>query len=337
MSSEGFTVMFDYYRSWGRVARRAYQEGLNVEIPSSYYAARKILFCGMGGSGIAGLYAHHILKSTGARIASDFANAHRCGPWVDRTTLVFAISFSGNTTETLQCAADAGQRGAKIVFVSRGGAMEDVARERGYVFLRVPEAPAPRAGLPGLLYSVLGALVSMNILNPIEAGVDDSIDMLSNEAREAVDYAEAYSATLYKARGNPLIVATGFSIAPVALRAKNEFAENAKLPSYIGVFPESGHNDIEAWSRLERKTFLAIRSGEPFEEATIDAAIETVRPTTLVEIKARSSKPLVALMWPTWIIGLVSLILADMMGVDAFNIPSITRFKRALKSRVEHA
>jgi len=336
VDAEGFMVMYEYYQNWGSVARRAYKEGLNASIPTNYYMSDKILFCGMGGSGIAGHYADHVLKSIGSRRLSESINGYRLPFWVNRRTLVFAISFSGNTEETLRCAHNALQRGAKVALISRGGMMEDLARERGLLFFRVPEAPAPRAGLPSLLYSILGILANMNVFDPNDAGVEDSITMLSDEVAQALDYSESFAFKLYKSKGKPIIVATGDTLSPVVVRAKNEFAENTKMPVYIGVFPESGHNDIEAWARLEEKAIILVRTGDPAEDAMLDAAVDTIEPEPIIEIKPRSGL-LAGLMWPTWILGLVSLHLANLLGVDAYNIPYISRYKKAFKSRVSHA
>ena len=331
MSEEAYDMMYEYYQEWGRMARRAYIEGLNARIPAQYKMTDKIFFCGMGGSGIAGLYAAHVLEELEADRLTGARTGLRLPRWVGRRTLVFAISFSGNTWETMDCALTAHQRGAKVMLISRGGMMEDIARERSLFFLRVPTAPAPRAGLPALLYSVLGILVNLNMLDPNEAGVDDSIELMIQERAAALEYGETYAATLYKAKSRPLIVASGESLQPVVLRAKNEFAENSKIPVYMGVFPESGHNDIEAWARLEGKTMIVIRTGNPVEDSMLDAAISVVRPRPVLEIRSRSMKPLVKLMWPSWLIGLASLNLANMLGVGVAEIPNIDRYKKAFR------
>jgi glucose/mannose-6-phosphate isomerase len=159
-------MFYSYYLNWHRPARSAYMEGLNMRPPSTYYSTNKILFCGMGGSGIAGMYAAHILEAIGYQGQLKSITGMKLPAWVDRKTLVFAISFSGNTVETLRCAEASLRNDAKVILVSRGGAMEDMAAKRGIPFIRVPEAPAPRAGLPGLLFSILGILTDLGVLEP---------------------------------------------------------------------------------------------------------------------------------------------------------------------------
>ena len=319
-------IFIEYYRRWGREARRAYQLGLNTTLPSTYYQARRVFFCGMGGSGVAGMYAHHVV-SHHAGFVSGFSVGLRVPSWVDRTTLVFAISFSGNTAETIRCMGNAYSRGARVVLVSRGGRFEDIARTRGVPFIRVPEAPAPRAGLPSLLFTVLGVLAGMNIIDPTTVDVEAAIQVLES-TEEAVEAAEEAAAKLYRARNRPLILLTGDSIWPVAIRGKNEFAENAKTPIHVGVVPESGHNDIEAWSRLEEPAMILVRTGSRLEDSLMDAVRDVVQPGTVVEIKPRGLQVLERMMWPTWILGLASIELAQMIGVDPYEISIIDSYKR---------
>ena len=83
-----------------------------------------VLVLGMGGSGIAG----DVLAAVGGPfvpvpivVAKGYAPPSFVGPG----TLCFAVSFSGNTEETLEAAQAAAAAGARMVVVTAGGPREE--------------------------------------------------------------------------------------------------------------------------------------------------------------------------------------------------------------------
>jgi len=87
-----------------------------------------VVVLGMGGSGIAG----DIMAS----VAGPFmpvpvlvAKSYELPAFVGEGTLVFAVSFSGNTEETVEATTEAAVQGAKIVVVS-GALMLDAFSRR---------------------------------------------------------------------------------------------------------------------------------------------------------------------------------------------------------------
>jgi hypothetical protein len=203
-----------------------------------------------------------------------------------------------------------------------------MSRLRVLYFQRVPVAPAPRAGFTGLLYSILGLLVNMNVINPVDMGIQPSIDIMLNSVDSAMDYSEHISSILYKHKDAIPILITGDTISPLVVRAKNELAENSKRPSFMGVFPESGHNDIEAWRNLNKKVVILFRTGDKIEDQLLDAAVESIGADEILDIKARGNALLTRLIWPTWIIGLASVQLGHLLGINPEEIKVISHYKK---------
>src|SRR3989344_6267768 len=79
----------------------------------------KIIVAGMGGSAVGGdllnLYLHAL------KIPIITVRDYKLPNFVDENTLVFVVSYSGNTEETLSAFEDATKRKAKIVAVTSGG------------------------------------------------------------------------------------------------------------------------------------------------------------------------------------------------------------------------
>src|SRR3712207_6857707 len=71
-------------------------------------------------------------------------------PLFPYTTLFrsFAISFSGDTEETVEAVTAAALQGARVVAVTRGGELGHLAESWGVPVVKVPEGiPQPRSGL----------------------------------------------------------------------------------------------------------------------------------------------------------------------------------------------
>ena len=76
--------------------------------------------------------------------------------YVDRHTLAFAVSMTGETEEVLRTAADAAARGAHLVAIGAGGDESSLARlaadrgsNAGAVWRPLGAPGTPRAGLGG--------------------------------------------------------------------------------------------------------------------------------------------------------------------------------------------
>ncbi len=326
---------FKYYLHWAEPAKLALERGRRAaEDLSEKIELNLIVFCGMGGSGAAGLYAWHLLNLYSAT-PSLAVMAHKLPRPVGGDSLVFALSFSGNTRETLECALEAASRDATVVAVTRGGKLAELAGEKGFTLVELPEAPAPRAGFPGLFYSILGVLEGLGVIDGDEIGVGESLVILEEARAEAGAEAERLGDWIASSE-EPLIVVTGYTLYPVVVRLKNELAENTKLASMIGYFPESGHNDIEAWSRLSNARMLIIESPDRLEQIMIDAALAIIKPSSSLIVATRGEKPVSQLLWPTWVGGLASVDAAIRLNRDPVSISEIGNYKKAWTSAAEN-
>lgn len=326
----------EYYLNWHAPATSALQDAKNISLPVEASRVSNVVFCGMGGSGAAGLYVAHLLSEE-AGIPSQVVPYYKPPAYVGRDTLVFAVSFSGNTMETLSCALRALERGARLVAVTRGGKLERAARDNGFPAVIVPPAPAPRAGFPGLLFAILGVLGGSGLLDLSSLGVNAALEMLSN-AETAMTEAGKLAGWLagVASEKRPLVVLSGYSTLPVGVRVKNEIAENMKYPSMVGAVPESGHNDIEAWSAAPNAGFLVLPVNDDVEEVMLDSLLDAVGPETKYIVGGSENRsPIPFLLWPTWVSGIATVRAALELGVDLVGIARIGMYKRSWTSKVK--
>ncbi|MCS7066108.1 MAG: SIS domain-containing protein, partial [Fimbriimonadales bacterium] len=135
---------------------RAMRLALEWRQPSLPREPRLIVVSGMGGSGIGGDYLRALFEAHGnlpVLVVRDYHLPH-C---VDAYTLLFAVSYSGNTEETLACYAEAHERGAMMVALSSGGELQARAQRGGVPHLQVPGGQPPRTAL-GYLFLPMAVL-----------------------------------------------------------------------------------------------------------------------------------------------------------------------------------
>jgi glucose/mannose-6-phosphate isomerase len=75
--------------------------------------------------------------------------------FVDQDTLFLAVSYSGNTEETLSAYIQARNRNASIICITTGGKLRDLARQDGYTVVEIPFGLVPRAATGYLLLRLL--------------------------------------------------------------------------------------------------------------------------------------------------------------------------------------
>jgi len=255
--------VLDDYLNWERYLIRS-----EVDLPEEYqYQGRlyrlapadRLYIAGMGGSGVVGDLIRDLSFVWGwpfeAVVVKDYFFRGGDG-------LMLAVSYSGNTVETITAAAAALRRGMPVIAITTGGKLA----EMGIPTIKVPKASAPRAALPQMLTAALWTLRKIYGVN--------------FDTPSSLPYDERLADRLVKTLGaRPTIVAP-VSMQGLAYRVKNEANENAKLDPSVEVLPEAHHNwiegasgpimamtspDIPAEHRTRVRLTVDLLSGEVFE------------------------------------------------------------------------
>jgi len=110
--------------------KEAIKHNKNIRLPKDakighrvvrYAGIKKVAVAGMGGSAIAG----DILKDwvgSEVKVSIEICRGYNLPAYIDTDSLVFVMSYSGDTEETLSCMVDAVERGCKTVSISSNGA-----------------------------------------------------------------------------------------------------------------------------------------------------------------------------------------------------------------------
>jgi glucose/mannose-6-phosphate isomerase len=214
---------------------------------------RAVVVAGMGGSGIAG----DVLAALAAPAGSVPVVVHRGAglpAWVGAADLVFAVSSSGATAETLAAADEAVRRGVRLVGVGRADSpLGDRCRNARAPFVPVVEQVAPRATLWALTTPVLVAAGAHGLvdLGPGASGLEATAVRLERLAEACRPDRESFvnpAKLLAMELAEAVPVAWGAGVVgPVAAyRFGCQLAENAKMFAVVGALPEAHHNQVVA-------------------------------------------------------------------------------------------
>ena len=209
---------------------------------------KNIVVCGMGGSAVGGdLLKAYMGKS---RMPVFVVRDYKVPDFVDETTLVFAVSYSGNTEETISAFEDALKKKAKIVAVTSNGSLGQIAKK----VVKIPSGLQPRAALGYLFFPILGVLANSGIVDVKGKEIEETLDILSK-----TDDFRAVGERIAKKIGlrTPIVYASEL-LSPVAYRWKTQFNENSKVAAFSNSFSEMNHNELVGYQNINKNDFIAV-------------------------------------------------------------------------------
>ena len=207
-----------------------------------------IVVCGMGGSAIGG----DLLKSylSSSKIPVIVNRDYSIPEFVDENTLVFAVSYSGNTEETLSSFSEAKKKRAKIIAITTGGELSKIADK----VVKIPAGLQPRAAIGYLFFPMVGILYNSNMVDVKNTDLNEMLALMNDKENIKAKAQELSK----KIQGKTPIIYSSELLRPVAYRWQTQINENAKYPAFHSAFSEMNHNEINAFSAMDRSRFTAI-------------------------------------------------------------------------------
>ena len=299
-----------------------------------------VVVCGMGGSAIGADVVGACLADL--PVPYQVVRGYELPAWVTARTLVIAVSYSGNTEETLSCLGRALPRGCRPVCIAAGGRLADLAARHDLPFVSVPGGRQPRASI-GYLTTPIGACLEAAGLAPgFDEQVAEAIEVTTDLAAAlAPDVADADNEAKRVARrllGRlPVIYGAGVTV-PAARRWKGQVNENAKAPAFFNELPELDHNELAGFAAnpVVAGTIVPVLLDDPagderlrrrlaFTEAVLAPCVAGV-----VRVTARGVLPLARVLSSAYLGDFASLYLAVLYGVDPAPVTVLEDFKARL-------
>jgi glucose/mannose-6-phosphate isomerase len=270
---------------------------------------------------------------------------YRTPAFVNEKTLAFALSYSGDTEETVEMARGALAAGATLVAISRGGELARVAEESGSLHIACPDdILMPRLALGALVAPIAVVLFRMGLLPEAHAGLLRAQQQLAHrrdQCKPSVEGDRNPARELARKIGRtiPIVYGSGGLGAVAAMRWKQSVNENAKAPAFWNEYPELDHNEVCGWGQhgdVTRQVFTLVELRHGLEHPRLEqraAATRDLIEEALVQIlavEAEGEGRLAQLLDLIYVGDWTSYYLALDNDVDPGPIDAITQLKSSL-------
>lgn len=285
---------------------------------------KNIVICGMGGSALAGAIFQTWREKNKITLHRDF------GIPEGQFDLIIAISYSGNTEETISCLHTALKKRVPSIGIASGGAIEQLCHDHNIPFIKLPSGFEPRQAL-GLMLKALVTLLSPRHTHEVEHMTKVITPSTGNSQGKKL------SKNIF---GKIPLIYSSQRLIPLAYNWKIRFNETAKIPAFTGVMPELFHNEITGFDvgpklkRSFRDRFIFLVLADPQDPSEIKKRINNftrvmAKKNYMVEIiRLRNVEFLelffTSVMHANW----TAYHLARQSGADPEHVPMVEEFKK---------
>jgi len=305
-----------------------------------------VAWFGMGASALIGEYIANYLQNSPTTNRCVIVDVYRSVPSPTLCRRAYDIyifySYSGNTLETLkaldiitkQC--EGVSKNSLMLVFSVGGKIEKMARKKMVPHIKLVEGFASRSHFPyglalafSLISQIIGLKQSLEDLRNTE--LSKYVESLSDEdmCRNISDLAD-------RIKGRTAIIIAESILTPVAKRFIAQFNENAKHFAVYFELPEGAHNFIVGLREIDRRNIFNIvlrrESEDSFMRRYIDIVKEKISHLDFYEFLITDGGRFSwrTLLIPTIFADILSVFLAEIKGLSAFDIKEITAIKSEL-------
>lgn len=288
-----------------------------------------LAFVGMGGSAISGSYISSLLRDK-VEIPITVVRTYTLPKYVTKNWVLIAISYSGNTEETLSSLKSALDEKIRTICITSDGMMKKNSR----VQISLPEGIQPRAAFP-LIFST-----ALTLAERLLFGKSTDFEVVSRKLQEKTSswgslLPEPKKLASLFVDKIPLYIGSGY-LTPVAYRAKCQINENAKHPSFASELPEANHNEIEGFDSPLKQSILPIFLIGKNEHPRIKRRIETTfniyekMNVQSLKLQIDCESTIEEMLSMTHYLDMVSVELAEIKGVNPVSVDRITDLKQRL-------
>ncbi|MCX6798705.1 MAG: hypothetical protein NTW59_01245 [Candidatus Diapherotrites archaeon] len=258
----------------------------------------KIVACGMGGSGVGAGILKDLLKGE-LHVPFDVFNSYHLPEYVDSKTLVFVVSYSGNTEETVNCLREA---------------------KRNIAYLCLP---------------LLVVLVKLGLVSSKNGELNEAVFLLKKSAGQLEEKAKELALRM---KGKMVVIYAPEELKTVAYRFRTELNENSKQFALHHFVPEQNHNEINAYLGLTKANseFILLRHKNEPEKIQRRFAFlhKTLRKRfNVAEVHLEGKSLLATALYAVQFAALASYYLAMLNHLDPEWIPIIKELRKEMKKK----
>src|SRR5712692_2467972 len=307
----------------------------DVSLTKTKSSFQSLVLMGMGGSASAADVVLDWLRAA-VRIPALVHREPGLPAFVNSRTLFIALSYSGETSETLAAFQEAKKRGSSILGIGHGGALASLCARFKAPFIQVESSLAPRAALGQMIVAAAIALENASLVHSTTREISEAGRELVSLRRRCFIGATLENnpakSLAERLLGHLLVLYSLQRMSSVARRFKNQLAENSKTLAKYDLLPEAGHNEVEGWHEKDNMLPVIIRDVQEsaFERSIVRAFRATIgsasgsRP---LDVRVAGRGRLSRLLSPILLLDYVSVYLAMLRRTDPTPTNLINEYK----------
>lgn len=225
----------------------------SFNLPGDYKAVKNVIVAGMGGSAL-GARLIDSLEYEILKVPLEIVNDYHLPSYVNENTLVIASSYSGSTEETLSCYRQAKKLKAKVLSISTGGELANLAnKDKVPSFVFKPQfnpSNQPRLGIGYSTISLMLIMAKLKLISLSDEQVGRIISVAEKSNREyGIENVDNQAVRLAgKLMGRIPVLIAAEHLYEATHTTKNQLNENAKTFSAHFAIPELNHHLMEGLS-----------------------------------------------------------------------------------------
>lgn len=324
-------------KALAKQVEQAWNECRKINLPPAYRSINQLVIAGMGGS----LLGARVLDSVyGLELSIPLllVNDYRLPLWVNEKSLVIVSSYSGNTEEVLSISRQAIKQKAKIIAITAGGELLNLAQVNHWPYYQINPlynpSNQPRMAIGYMITAILTLAAQLNLLTISNQEIDQIIktmERISNQEQTAKEFAGLILS-------KQVIIAAAEHLTGPVHTVKNQMNENAKHLSHRHDLPELNHHLMEGLkfpqSNSDSIIFWLIDSplysSRLRQRLTITREVLTQNKISFIVWEASASTKLTQAFELIQFGALVNFYLSQLHQIDPAPIPWVDFFKQKL-------
>lgn len=336
-------------------------EALGKQIEHSWEDLKKVTFTpkakvenvvvsGMGGSALGADVIQHLFKEE-LSVPLIVNRTYSLPNFVNEHTLVVLSSYSGTTEEVLAAATEAEDRNAQIMVICAGGALLELAQQKGYTYYLIDPihnpSNQPRMAIGYSVFGTIGLLEKAGLLSLSDTDVQAVVSTIQTQIERCTveitgESNPAKMLAYLMVDHQPIITVADF-LEGAAHVSANQHNENSKAYVNYRVVPEINHHLMEGlrFPKSNTSTHIFIFVNSVLYPPQISLRMQLTQQIVESNEIQTTSIPLQATSKLEQAFEMISLFsfcsfyLAMLEGIDPSPIPFVDEFKDELKKRTE--
>lgn len=291
-----------------------------------------VMMCGMGGSAISADIVYDLCFEE-SKIPLKVLKYPAIPKWANSNTLAICSSYSGNTQETISAYHEARLSGCKIVVITAGGVLKELAERNSDTLILMPDDMHPRHSIGFMIGYTLATLSAVGCCD-IRSKIRECVPALK-EYRDQIRSKDTGLAWKLAERFtyNLPIILSDMPLKSIALRWKTQINENAKRVAFANQSQEFNRTAINIWNGCDRRNKKLIILCES-DNACINNEISKLDDSGCEsDIIRFDGKTMYENMFRALILGdYISIYMADIRKIEPGDVPPIRFLKEKLKN-----